>query len=174
MARKSLCRNIPQTFSDRDEIVNIVRADNSQVDQIKEVWGDFMEYHQRIDPYYGTVEGGDLMFGEYILLRMGQDDSRVLVAMEGEQLIGYCLCYVQQRPPIFIESSVGVISDLAVKTEQRGGGAGGALIDAALDWLREQGVKRVELRTSAKNGLAIDFYRKHGFLVYDHMMTREI
>ena len=41
-------------------------------------------------------------------------------------------------------------------------------------WFREQGVERVELRTSAKNGPSIEFYQKHGFRIYDHMMTREI
>jgi GNAT superfamily N-acetyltransferase len=173
-ARKSLFRNILQAFSDRGEHVKIVRADRSHVDQIKAVWSEFMEYHQRIDPYYGTVEGGDLMFGEYISHRMGQDDSLVLVAIEEEQLLGYCLSYVQQRPPIFAEAAVGIISDLAVTAGQRGGGTGGALVEAALDWLREHGVRRVELRTSARNDLAIEFYRKHGFRVYDHMMTREI
>ena len=170
----SLCRNISLAYSDQGEDMKIVRADSSHLDQIKEVWREFMEYHQRIDPYYGTVDGGDILFGDYISLRMGQDDSLVLVAVEGEQLLGYCLSYVQQRPPVFTEAAVGVISDLAVKAEQRGGGAGGALVEASLDWLRRHGVKRVELRTSARNDLAIEFYRKHGFRIYDHMMTREI
>ena len=43
-----------------------------------------------------------------------------------------------------------------------------------MNWFRSRGVKRVELRTSAKNDQAIEFYQKHGFYVYDHMMTREI
>jgi len=138
------------------------------------IWKQFMEYHQRIDPYYGTVEGGHLLFGEYIKERMGRDDSLVLVALDGSSTIGYCLCYIQNRPPIFTESQVGVLSDLAVGEEHRGSGAGGALLKAAIVWLQDNGIKRVELRTSAMNDPAIDFYRRHGFWVYDHMMTREI
>jgi ribosomal protein S18 acetylase RimI-like enzyme len=139
-----------------------------------EVWKEFMEYHQRIDPYYGTVKDGDLKFGDYIVQRMAQDDSLVLAALDGERLIGYCLSYVHDRPSVFTESMVGVLSDLAVRTEIRGGGAGGAMVEASLSWFRERGVKRVELRTSAKNDPAIEFYQKHGFQIYDYMMTREI
>ena len=144
------------------------------MDQIMLVWKQFMEYHQRIDPYYGTVEGGNLRFGEYVRERMGREDSLILVAMDGSRLLGYCLCYIQNRPPIFTEAAIGVLSDLAVSEEHRGSGADGALLEASLSWLREKGIKRVELRTSAKNDPAIEFYRKHGFWVYDHMMTREI
>ncbi|HEY3420476.1 MAG TPA: GNAT family N-acetyltransferase [Methanomassiliicoccales archaeon] len=154
--------------------MKVIRGDASHLEQIMEIWKGFMEYHQRIDSYYGTVEGGHLKFGEYIRERMGRSDSLVLAAMDGKDLVGYCLCYVQERPPIFTERTVGILSDLAVKEEHRGGGAGGALLEESLGWLRNNGVKRVELRTSARNHQAIEFYEKHGFWIYDHMMTREI
>jgi GNAT superfamily N-acetyltransferase len=154
--------------------MRIIRAEPSHIEQIMKIWNEFARYHQCIDPYYGTVEGGDIKFGEYIIHEMGQEDSQVLVAMEDNILLGYCLAYVHHRAPVFTESSVGVLSDLAIGEEYRGSGAGGALVEASLTWFRDKGVKRVELRTSAKNGPAIEFYRKHGFFVYDYMMTREI
>ena len=155
-------------------ILRIIRADASHMDQIMEVWKEFMEYHQLIDAYYGTVEGGQVKFSEYLTGRMSRTDSLVLVAVEGESLLGYCLCYVQPRPPVFTEQAIGILSDLAVREDSRGEGAGGAMVEEAMGWLRSQGITRVELRTSAKNASAIDFYRKHGFWIYDHMMTREI
>ena len=154
--------------------MRVVRGDTSHLDQIMMVWEQFMEYHQRLDPYYGTVESGRHRFGEYVRERMGREDSLILVAMEGRSLLGYCLSYIQNLPPIFTEAAIGVLSNLAVSEEHRGSGAGGALLEASISWLREKGIKRVELRTSAKNDPAIEFYRKHGFWVYDHMMTREI
>jgi len=154
--------------------LRIIRADATHMDQIMEVWKEFMEYHQRIDAYYGTVEGGQIKFGEYLTGRMSRTDSLVLVAVEGDRLHGYCLCYVQTRPPVFSERAIGILSDLAVREDSRGEGAGTAMVEEAMVWLRDQGITRVELRTSAKNGPAIDFYRKHGFWIYDYMMTREI
>ena len=154
--------------------MKIFRGDESHVDQIMEVWKEFMEYHQRIDPYYDTVEGGHLIFGDYIVERMARDDSLVLVAMGGDHLLGYCLSYIHQRPPPFIEKTVGIISDLAVRKTHRKEGVGGALIESSLAWFREMSVTRVELRTSAMNAPSIEFYQKHGFRIYDHMMTREI
>jgi GNAT superfamily N-acetyltransferase len=154
--------------------LRIIQANASHMDQILEVWKEFMEYHQRIDAYYGTVEGGHVMFGDYIAERMSRADSLVLAAMEGDRLLGYCLCYVHRRPPVFTEQKIGIISDLAVKEDSRGGGAGGALLEESMVWFRSMGARRVELRTSARNEPTIEFYQKHGFWVYDHMMTREL
>jgi GNAT superfamily N-acetyltransferase len=154
--------------------MEIFRGDESHIHQIMEVWKEFMEYHKRIDPYYDTVDDGHLMFGRYIIERIARDDSLVLVAMEDGYLLGYCLSYIHQRPPVFSEKSVGIISDLAVRKTHRKEGAGGALIESSLGWLRERGVNRVELRTSALNVQSIEFYQNHGFRIYDHMMTREI
>lgn len=139
-----------------------------------EVWKGFVDYHQRIDPYYGTTKGAHLQFGEYMKDRMEREDSQVFVAMDGERLLGYCLCYVQNRAPVFIEKEIGILSDLAVNEADRGVGAGGALVEASFAWFRSRGVERVELRTSAKNDSAIEFYQRYGFWVYDHMMTREL
>jgi GNAT superfamily N-acetyltransferase len=97
-----------------------------------------------------------------------------LVALDGERLLGYCLCYVQDRAPVFTEKEIGILSDLAVNEADRGAGAGGALVEASIAWFRSRGIKRVELRTSAKNSPAIEFYQRYGFWVYDHMMTREL
>ena len=154
--------------------MKIFRGDESHIDHIMEVWKEFMDYHHSIDPYYDTVEDGHLMFGDYIVGRMARDDSLVLVAMEEEHFFGYCLSYIHHRPPVFKEKSVGIISDLAVSKAHRKEGAGGALLEASLAWFRERGVARVELRTSAMNAPSIEFYLKHGFRIYDHMMTREI
>lgn len=154
--------------------MRIIRANASHMDQIMELWMEYMEYHQRIDAYYGTVEGGHIMFAEYIADRMSRADSLVLAALEGERLLGYCLSYVHRRPPVFTERDIGIVSDLAVRTGSRGGGAGGALLEESMAWLRSKGIRRVELRTSARNEPTIEFYRKHGFWVYDHMMTREL
>jgi hypothetical protein len=70
---------ISYSVARQDEMssATILRADRTHVVQIMEVWKEFMEYHQRIDPYYYTVEGGDLLFGEYIRGRMVQDNSLV-------------------------------------------------------------------------------------------------
>jgi GNAT superfamily N-acetyltransferase len=154
--------------------MRIFRGDESHVYQIMELWKEFMEYHQRIDPHYDSVDDGHLRFGEYITERMARDDSLVLVAMDGEHLLGYCLSYIHHRPPVFTERSVGVLSDLAVKEGRRKEGVGGALVESSLAWFREKGITRVELRTSAMNAASIDLYQRHGFRIYDHMMTREI
>jgi GNAT superfamily N-acetyltransferase len=154
--------------------MRIIPAEPCHVDQISQLWNEFAEYHQRIDPYYWTVKGGDAKFGEYILSNIGREDTQVLVAVEDELLLGYCLSHIHPRAPLFTETEVGILSDLAVRADRRGQGTGSALIERSLAWFRDRGVKRVELRTSAMNAQAIELYRKHGFWVYDHIMTREI
>jgi GNAT superfamily N-acetyltransferase len=175
MPGEGLIIKIPnRTLTHQGVLVKVLRGNESHIDQIMEVWKEFMEYHQSIDPYYGTVKDGHLKFGEYIIERMAREDSLVLVGMDKEDLLGYCLSFIHLRPPVFTEKSVGIISDLAVRRSHKKEGVGGALVESSLEWFRDRGVTRVELRTSALNYPSIVFYQEHGFRIYDHMMTREV
>ncbi len=46
----------------------------------------------------------------------------------------------------------------------RGKGVGGALVEAALDWGRDQGAERAVLEVLEENLAAIDLYRRMGFM----------
>ena len=58
---------------------------------------------------------------------------------------------------------VATLQTLAVHPTQKGSGFAAAMVNEALDCLRADGVKRVELQVEADNPRGVAFYRKLGF-----------
>ena len=58
---------------------------------------------------------------------------------------------------------IGEIHELSIRKEFWGKGLGHILLDEALKYLKNLGIKKVRLWVGEKNKSAIDFYKKHGF-----------
>ena len=57
---------------------------------------------------------------------------------------------------------------MLVDRDWRGRGVGSALIQAAIDWARDQGLHKLSLEVFAQNAAAIALYRKCGFVEEGH------
>jgi RimJ/RimL family protein N-acetyltransferase len=81
--------------------------------------------------------------------------ARTFVAVAGDQIIGL----------IHIEPSRHGFGDLAMLVDRdwRGRGVGSALVRAAIDWARGQGLHKLSLEVFVHNEAAIALYRKSGF-----------
>ena len=66
-----------------------------------------------------------------------------------------------------IEPRVGYVSRFGVLPNWQKSGAGQALMNAAVQWFREQGAKAVTLHTATKFISLARFYHSCGFYVYD-------
>jgi mycothiol synthase len=86
------------------------------------------------------------------------DDFVVLREPDG-RMIGYCWLKVEG---IGAKRS-GEIYVVGLHPEFRGRGMGGALFEAGLDRLREQGIRRVHLYVEADNAPALKLYYSRGF-----------
>jgi RimJ/RimL family protein N-acetyltransferase len=53
---------------------------------------------------------------------------------------------------------------MAIAREWRGRGVGSALMEAAIDWAREQGLHKLSLGVFAHNTAGLALYRKYGFV----------
>lgn len=58
---------------------------------------------------------------------------------------------------------VAVLEDMIVHPDQRGTGAGSLLLQAAIEFAKGEGCRRITLLTDHDNSGAIRFYRRHGF-----------
>lgn len=61
------------------------------------------------------------------------------------------------------DAPFGMVCDVLVKEEYRGQGAGGMLLEAAVGWLREKGVKDIYLESGKDNHSAHRFFERRGF-----------
>jgi len=78
------------------------------------------------------------------------------VALVGTELLGSVHVEVSQH-------GFGEIG-MAVSREWRGRGVGSALMVAAIEWAREQGLHKLSLSVWPQNAAAIALYRKYGFV----------
>jgi ribosomal protein S18 acetylase RimI-like enzyme len=94
-----------------------------------------------------------------------RDPSHRLLVAEARDgnLLGFALAAVARRPGPFAERERGEIDWLFVREEARRRGAGRALVAAALAWLRERGVARVEIQVARGNASGSAFWRALGF-----------
>ena len=78
------------------------------------------------------------------------------VAVEGVEIIG----------SIHVEASRFGFGDLGmtVAREWRGRGVGSALMEAAIEWAREQGLHKLSLGVWPHNAAGLALYRKYGFV----------
>jgi GNAT superfamily N-acetyltransferase len=98
-------------------------------------------------------------------------EAAVFVAVEGLRLIGYLA--VSQRPQIRLGGRAACIDELVVDERRRGEGVGTALLDAAIQYARGLGCKRVDLHTNrARQSYQRGFYVSHGFTEVDSALLR--
>lgn len=99
---------------------------------------------------------------KYILKHI-EDESfaEVWKAIDGEGKIqGFCVADIEDDD----DAPFGVICDVLVRSDCRGGGVGNALLGTAIDWLRGHGVKDIYLESGKQNHGAHRFFEKRGFL----------
>jgi GNAT superfamily N-acetyltransferase len=98
-------------------------------------------------------------------------EAAVFIAAEGMRVIGYLA--MSHRPQIRLGGRAAYIDELVVSDKRRGEGVGSALLQAAIDYARGLGCKRVDLRTArARQSYARGFYVGHGFAEVDSAVLR--
>jgi len=103
--------------------------------------------------------GWDPERGRRALARtLSSDESALLVAEDGPDLLGFVSCYLDLDSVRF-----GLrcwVEDLAVSPARRSEGIGAALLDAAEAWARERGATHLELDTGIARTEAQRFYER--------------
>jgi GNAT superfamily N-acetyltransferase len=86
------------------------------------------------------------------------EEAVVLVAEEGDRLVGLCTAYLELNSVRFGQRCW--VEDLAVDPERRSRGIGGRLLDEAADWAARRGATHLELDTAEARVDAQRFYER--------------
>ena len=100
---------------------------------------------------------------KYISARFNDGDSMIFVAENDDELSGF----VQLYPSYCSVSAVPILIlyDLFVDHSKRSKGIGRSLMNAARDFARENGYKRLELSTAKDNYIGQSLYESLGYEV---------
>lgn len=132
------------------------------------------ELHRDKLPRRFRAAEGPVRTREFISNAIDAPDIGLFVAEIEPALTGFVHVIIRKTPdiPILVPRRYAVVDNLAVRTEHRRHGIGHALMERVQTWARAQGATSIELRAYAFNRPAIDFYRKLGYDIVSHHMTR--
>ena len=145
--------------------MNIRKAEKSDIPQIAELLKEVQSLHARLRPDL-FIEGAR-KYSDEQLAEILEDDLRpVFLCVDGEQLLGYIFCIIEQlgapsHPPI----KTLYIDDLCVHSTARRNRIGSILFEYARAYAKVTGCYNLTLNVWAGNESAEKFYRKMGMQV---------
>jgi GNAT superfamily N-acetyltransferase len=123
-----------------------------------------------MDPGTDPAEGYAWFLGR----QLKDTDVVIFVAEHNGEVIGYVYAGLEPISWKELRDECGFIHDVVVDERGRRSGTATALIEKAVEWLRERGAPRVMLWTAEQNVGAQLFFAKLGFRRTMIEMTREL
>jgi ribosomal protein S18 acetylase RimI-like enzyme len=153
----------------RNEVVmKIIKAQNSHVPGIIDVWEEFARFHEPYDPRFPMKDNVREGYQIHINDLIKAEDTLVLVALDNGKVIGYVIAAVRKSSPAFKREKYGHIEEMAVTADYRRKGIGSELLKKILAWFQSQDLDMIELSVAARNPIGYSFWKKHGFKDYLH------
>ena len=135
-----------------------------------------MRTHHDFDPQRFMDPGTDPADGYAWFLgrQLKDDDVVIFVAEQQAEVVGYVYAGLEPISWKELRDACGFIHDVVVDERARRGGTATALIEAAVEWLRERGAPRVMLWTAEQNPGAQQLFARLGFRRTMIEMTKEL
>ena len=143
--------------------MNIRRAENCHIPGLIRLLYQVGDVHHKIRP--DIFRSGAIKYTERDLEVLLADETRpVFVALEGDQVLGYCFCQIETYAgsTVLTDRTEIYIDDLCVEENCRGQGIAKALYGYTCDWARGLGCAFVTLNVWCGNDGAMKFYEKMG------------
>ena len=148
-------------MSDGHGIVRL--AHRRDLDRVAALWTAITHHHAHLDPLFTQRPGADELLRDLILQLHSDPDVAIFVFDIAGDLPGMCIVRIDHAPPILEETERAEITDIGVRPGFRRQGVARRLVDAALRWVRDTGVDRVEIQVAVGNSEGQAFWRAMGF-----------
>ena len=153
--------------------MTIRESDKKDMPEILALMKELINEHHRLDPYYKEFSRYRGL-KSYILDSIKNVNWISLVAVEGEEIVGYFIGEIAEAPFYSSEKWVGVVADTAVKKELRRKGILKALFKEAMQRFQKQGVNYIELSVDTRNSAAVAAWKNLGFTDYKLRLRKKI
>lgn len=148
--------------SENDGGYDIRPAAKTDLHAIFALYDIFFEEMAALDPAHYRPTRQDENFLRSIL---ESPDADVLVAANGDKVLGLALVQKQSTPPYscLVPHKYALLMDIVVSPQERGQGIGHELITAVREWARERSLDYLQLQALANNTNALQLYEREGF-----------
>lgn len=159
--------------------IQIRPATIGDTEALAEVYLSSARHHASLDPEYYHVPDREALVShlrEVLSADSLSPERTVLLAEADGVVLGSAEVTLQSpNPASMIRPTLAASVGVAVLEDQRGGGIGSRLMEAAEDWARERGATLMLLDASAANRDALRFYeQRHGYRLRGVLMTKEL
>lgn len=156
--------------------VLVRRATEADAPALGRLGALLMRTHHGFDPQRFLAPGSnpETGYGRFLRSQLREEDVIVLVAEHDGVVIGYVYAGLEPLSWKELRDACGFIHDVVVAEPGRRLGAATALVEAAVDWLRQRGAPRVVLWTAEPNAAAQALFARLGFRRTMVEMTREL
>lgn len=151
--------------------VSIERGRASDIDSLRELWLQLHHHHQVIGPQSGTFTDDETSWkvrASNYRGWMADEGSFLLLARDGEELVGYALVAVspgsdEDRDAWVVPDRVAELETLVVSDGARGKGIGSRLLDEVDAELERSGISEVVVGLIPGNDGAQRLYERSGY-----------
>ena len=159
-----------------DTAISIRRASRDDLPALGRLGALLLRAHYEFDRQRFMAPGLDPESGYawFLGTQLLEDDAVVLVAERAGEVVGYVYAGLEPRSWKELRDAAGFVHDVAVMEPARRAGVARALVEAAVEWLRERGAPRVVLWTAERNAGAQQLFAGLGFRRTMIEMTREL
>ena len=159
-----------------DAAVHVRRATRADLPALGRLGAHLVRVHLEFDRRRfiaptGNLEGG---YAHFLGTQLDVDDAVVLVAERAGTAVGYVFAGIEPFSWKELRDAAGFVHDIVVDPSERRSGVAGALMEAAIAWVRDQGVASVMLWTAAPNEGAQRLFEGLGFRRTMIEMTRDV
>jgi ribosomal protein S18 acetylase RimI-like enzyme len=158
------------------DAIAIRRATKNDLPALGRLGALLLRTHHQFDPLRFMAPGShpEEGYAWFLGTQLSEDDVVVFVAERGSSVVGYVYAGLEPQSWKELRDACGFVHDVVVDESGRRGGVATALMDAAINWLRDRGAPRVVLWTAQKNDGAQRLFDRLGFRRTMIEMTREI
>ncbi len=141
-------------------------ATKNDIPKIVELWKGLMKHHENCVPEYIIAKDAEEKWRAHLNSFFDSDKKVVFVSTRSNEIVGYIFAMIRQKPPVFAEDRVGEIGDTFVIEDARRNGIGRSFVEVASNWLKEKGMKSIELNMYIDNPVANAFWGSMNFRPY--------
>ncbi len=147
-------------------------AETRDIEAVAGIWMEMMEEHAAFEPRLRLTRIAEDGYAALLAGHLHSRDSLCLAAFDSRgKAIGFALSWIAPNLAVFTPARYGFISDVAVRRAMRGQGVGTELLRRTCDWMKAQGIERIELQVYTNNAAGREFWRKHGFApIFERMV----
>ena len=126
------------------------------------------------DRFMAPQPDADQGYAWFLGTQLDRDDTVIFVAERAGQVLGYVYGGIEPLSWKELRAEAGFIHDIVVDEQGRRTGLAAALVEHAVDWLRDRGMPRVILWTADQNQAAQQLFTRVGFRPTMVEMTLEL